>query len=98
MKMKTLFISALMIAVSAFTLNAQSLSADVKNSNLKWHAKKVTGEHYGNINLKSGSMEMKNNQIAAGKFVIDMTSITNNDLTDPGYNTKLVNHLKSDWR
>ena len=39
---------------------------------------------------------MKNNQIAAGKFVIDMASITCTDLTDPGYNTKLVNHLKSD--
>ncbi len=32
----------------------------------------------------------------AGNFVVDMTSITNNDLKDEGYNQKLVGHLKSD--
>jgi polyisoprenoid-binding protein YceI len=77
-------------------LNAQSLSADVKKSNLKWHGKKVTGEHFGNISLKSGTLELSNGNISKGKFDIDMASITNTDLTDPGYNTKLVNHLKSD--
>jgi polyisoprenoid-binding protein YceI len=94
--MKTLLISVLMIAFTAFTMNAQEMTADVKKSTLKWHGKKVTGEHFGNISLKSGSMEIKDNQIARGKFVIDMSSITNSDLTDQAYNTKLVNHLKSD--
>jgi polyisoprenoid-binding protein YceI len=94
--MRTLIISILMIAVSAATINAQSISADVKNSTLKWHAKKVTGEHFGTIALKAGKMEVKENKIATGKFVIDMNSIAVTDLTDPTYNTKLVNHLKSD--
>jgi polyisoprenoid-binding protein YceI len=85
-----------MISFAAISLNAQTLTADVKTSTLKWHGKKVTGEHYGNINLKSGMMEMKDNQIVKGKFVIDMASITCTDLTDATYNTKLVNHLKSD--
>jgi polyisoprenoid-binding protein YceI len=89
-------ITLVMLAFSASALNAQKMTADVKSSTLKWHGKKVTGEHYGNISLKSGVMEMKDNQIASGKFVIDMTSITCTDLTDPGTNTKLVNHLKSD--
>ena len=96
MKMRILIISLIMIAFSAASLNAQSVTAAVKNSSLKWHAKKVTGDHYGNISLKSGMMEMKNNQIAGGKFVIDMNSITCTDLTDATYNAKLVNHLKSD--
>jgi len=94
--MRTLFISVLMIAFTAFTMNAQNLTADVKKSNLKWHGKKVTGEHTGNINLKSGTLELTNGQISKGKFVIDMNSITNTDLTDATYNAKLVNHLKSD--
>ncbi len=41
-------------------------------------------------------MELKNDQIVAGNFVVDMTTITNADLTDEGYNQKLVGHLKSD--
>lgn len=94
--MKNLFISVLMIAISAISLNAQTLNVDVAKSNLKWHGKKVTGEHYGHISLKSGTIEIKDNMIAKGKFVIDMNSITNTDLTDPGYNAKLVGHLKSD--
>lgn len=94
--MRNLIFSLVMITLSAATLNAQNFTADVKKSNLQWHGKKVTGEHYGNINLKSGTLEMKDNQIVKGTFVIDMASITNTDLTDAGYNTKLVNHLKSD--
>lgn len=94
--MKTRIFSILMVALAAISLNAQIVPADVKKSTLKWHGKKVTGEHFGFINLKSGSMEMKDNQIVKGRFVIDMVSITNTDLTDAGYNTKLVNHLKSD--
>lgn len=38
----------------------------------------------------------KNEKLTAGKFTIDMASITNTDLEDPGYNAKLVGHLKSD--
>jgi len=94
--MKTLIFSFLMIAFSAFTLNAQNFTVDVNKSTLKWHGEKVTGEHFGLINLKSGSIQMKNNQIAGGKFVIDMNSIACTDLTDATYNAKLVNHLKSD--
>ncbi len=94
--MRTLVLSILMIAFSAISLNAQKYTADVKKSSLAWHGKKVTGEHFGNINLKSGNLEVTNDQIAKGIFIIDMTSITNSDLTDATYNTKLVNHLKSD--
>jgi polyisoprenoid-binding protein YceI len=94
--MRTLILSILMIAFSAVSLNAQKFTVDSKKSTLAWHAKKVTGEHFGNISLKSGNLEIANEQISKGKFIIDMTSITNSDLTDATYNAKLVNHLKSD--
>jgi polyisoprenoid-binding protein YceI len=96
MKMRSIFLIAIMVTMTFITLNAQNFTADVKKSSLKWHGKKVTGEHFGNIGLKSGTLEIKDNMIAKGKFVIDMNSITNSDLTDAGYNAKLVNHLKSD--
>lgn len=94
--MKTLVISMFFISLSATALNAQTYMADIKNSTLKWHGEKVTGEHFGNISLKEGVMEIMNDQITKGKFVIDMASITCTDLTDAEYNAKLVGHLKSD--
>jgi polyisoprenoid-binding protein YceI len=63
---------------------------------LQWTGKKVTGEHSGYINLKEAKLKMKDDKIVNGKFVIDMASITNTDLTDAEYNQKLVGHLKSD--
>jgi polyisoprenoid-binding protein YceI len=75
---------------------AQKVEVNSDASTIKWHGKKIGGEHYGNIKLKSGTFEVKDNQIKSGTFTIDMTSITCTDLTDPGYNGKLVGHLKSD--
>jgi len=94
--MKNTPISLFLIVFTTVSVSAQSYVADVSKSTLDWHGKKVTGEHFGNIDLKEGMMIIKNDQITGGKFVIDMTSITNTDLTDASYNRKLVNHLKSD--
>lgn len=94
--MKRILISFILIAMTGLTMTAQNLIADAGNSTLKWHGEKVTGEHDGLINLKKGHMEIKDDRITAGKFIIDMTSITNTDLTDPAWNKKLVDHLKSD--
>ena len=74
----------------------ESFKVDVKQSKLEWHGKKVTGEHNGLINIKSGSFQFKDGMFAAGEFEIDMKSITNLDLESEQWNTKLVNHLKSD--
>jgi len=74
----------------------ESFKVDVKQSKLEWHAKKVTGEHNGSINIKDGSLQFKDDMLVGGKFEIDMTSIVNLDIESEKYNTKLVNHLKSD--
>jgi polyisoprenoid-binding protein YceI len=70
--------------------------ADITQSELTWHAKKVTGEHFGTIALKSGSLTVDKNKVTGGKFVIDMSAITVTDIKDAEYNGKLVGHLKSD--
>lgn len=95
--MKTIksILAALMIVATTATF-AQELKVDTKKSTLKWHGEKVTGEHFGNINLKEGNMIWQNDKIAGGEMVIDMTSITNTDIESAEYNAKLVNHLKSD--
>jgi len=95
MKIMKSILAIFLIAISLVSFS-QNVTIDAKNSSVKWHGKKVTGEHMGAIQLKSGAFELVNNKIASGVFAIDMTSITNSDIEDEGYNTKLVGHLKSD--
>ena len=74
----------------------ESFNVDVKQSKLEWHGKKVTGEHNGLINIKGGLLQFKDNMLVGGEFEIDMKTIVNLDLESEEWNTKLVNHLKSD--
>lgn len=75
---------------------AVAYKVDAGKSVVKWHAKKVTGEHFGTIGLASGALNVDGTKITGGTFEIDMTSIKCTDLTDAGYNAKLITHLKSD--
>ncbi|TGE25421.1 YceI family protein [Hymenobacter aquaticus] len=65
-------------------------------STLGWVGKKVTGQHNGTIQFKSGDVEVKGNQITGGTFLIDMNSLKVEDLKDAEYAGKLVGHLRSD--
>ncbi len=95
--MKTIkSILAIVLIALSLTSFSQSMSVDVKNSSLKWHGKKVTGEHSGTIQLKEGSLTIENNKITAGEFTVDMMSIQNTDIKDAAYKAKLQGHLKSD--
>jgi polyisoprenoid-binding protein YceI len=67
-----------------------------EKSEVKWTAKKVTGEHSGFVKIKEGSLEVQGKQIKGGKFDIDLTTMNVDDLKDPEYNGKLLGHLKSD--
>lgn len=88
-----------MIAGLVFTtsvLIAQSYTFNKENSKLKWEGKKVGGSHDGIIYLKSGTLKMNKSKIKSGKFVIDMKSMVNKDISNEKYRAKLENHLKSD--
>ncbi len=74
----------------------KTLKADPQKSTLLWNGKKVTGEHSGAITLTDGSLLVDNNKLIGGSFQIDMTTITNTDITDQENNAKLIGHLKSD--
>jgi len=94
--MKATFVLAAIMAFVIATASAQELKIDASKSVLAWTGKKVTGEHHGKITLKEGNVTVKDKTIVTGKFVIDMTSIVDEDLTDSTWNKKLVGHLKSD--
>src|SRR5438309_10950248 len=102
--MKLEMISSLAISLSLITLPAFSKESkkpqtpagseaitkdlDLNLSKIMWNGKKVTGEHTGEIKLKDGTITVKGKDIVAGKFDIDMSTITDTDLKDPEYNKK----------
>jgi len=84
------------IILASQLMYAQKVEVNTSKSQVKWFGKKITGQHEGTIQLKSGHFELQDDQIVSGNFVVDMQTITNTDLKDEAYNQKLVNHLKSD--
>ena len=76
-------------------LPAQVLKLDTAASKAEWTGKKVAGAHHGTVQYKEGTFTVKKGSVT-GNVVVDMTSIANTDLTDAGYNKKLVDHLKSE--
>lgn len=84
---------ALIINTTAFAQKNMTLKTD--ESKVEWTGKKVTGAHNGAVMLKSGILTMKGTAIVGGEFVMDMTSITNEDIKNEKYRGDLVKHLKS---
>ena len=91
-------IAIVAIAISAFTEKetTSTLGVNSAESKVKWLGKKVTGEHYGTIEIAKGNLEFSNNKLSGGTFEIDMNSIKNTDIENEEHNQKLVGHLKSD--
>ena len=94
--LKSIFTFILVLTVATNVVTAQTQKVNTEKSSLKWLGKKVGGQHNGAVKISGGELTQKDGKITAGNFTIDMTSITVEDLTDPGYNAKLVGHLKSE--
>lgn len=86
---------AFAVALSTLTVSAQTKKVDVSKSTINWVGKKVTGQHSGTVNIKSGALVFKKNVLKGGNFVVDMTSLNATDLTGE-YQGKLNGHLKAD--
>lgn len=82
----------------ASTINAEDgqYNIETSQSSIKWTGRELsTSSHYGTINLLSGQFEVSNGQILNGEFIVDMTSINNQDMEGDS-KSKLEGHLKSD--
>lgn len=64
-------------------------------STAKWHAKKVTGEHYGIVKIQGGEILANGQNLNSANITIDMTTIESTDMQGE-YKGKLDGHLKSD--
>ncbi len=103
MKKHMLSLAAVVIGLTAIALPpkdnkrtaTETLKVNTSESTLKWHAKKVTGEHYGVVAFENGEILVEGNTLAGGTVTVNMTTLDATDLQGE-YHDKLVGHLKSD--
>lgn len=69
-------------------------AVDTAQSSLQWTGRKISGQHHGEVQIKSGALVVEEGKLIGGNFVIDLTTITNHDL-DGENKAKLEGHLKS---
>lgn len=91
-----LSVAALCLFAFKGAQKAKSFAVDAKQSTVVWTGKKVTGEHKGNVGLSSGKLNVVDNKLEGGTFVINLSSLTVTDITDADKNAKLVGHLKGE--
>ncbi len=82
------------VEVTETNAAGNALAVDTEASNVVWTGRKVSGQHHGTVKIKSGSLIVNEGQLTGGNFVIDLTTINNEDL-DGEYKGKLEGHLKS---
>lgn len=73
---------------------AKTLAVDVAASKVEWVGTKTGGQHNGEVMLKSGSLNVKGEEIVGGSFVLDMNSIVALDLEGKAKGD-LEGHLKT---
>lgn len=94
--LKAVSLSAIVaFATFSFTTTKEKKTVNVETSTVQWKGYKVTGSHYGTINLKSGTLIFDGETLTGGTFEIDMNTINTQDL-EGSYKDKLDAHLKSD--
>jgi len=69
---------------------------DTEKSTLEWIGRNLNKRHYGRIAIQAGELVIAGGKLATGNIVLDMTTISNLDLQDPGWHDMLIRHLMSD--
>lgn len=94
--MKTIKFLFILLLSSNLTAYAQKVDLNIENSNLKWTGTKITNSsHYGSINFKSGKLNFSDGIIESGEFIVDMSSISVDDI-EGNSKARLEKHLRSD--
>lgn len=95
---------SLLFYFTFFALTAQEIESNsqtllkinTEKSTLKWIGEKITtSQHSGSLDFKSGEMTFKDGLVVSGNFIVDMTSISVEDISGSG-KKRLEGHLKSD--
>lgn len=82
--------------VSVPTVVRGTYVIDPEQSVVEWTGRNINNRHYGRIAIASGEVVLEHGLPISGRFVLDMTTITNQDLQDEGWRAMLIRHLSSD--
>ena len=97
--MKTTFKFIITITLTLISISfsySQSLTANKTQSLIRWYGEELTGKtHFGNLSFKEGRIELQDGLIIGGNFVVNMTSLSVEDLSG-GAKARLEGHLRSD--
>ncbi|MFS4457239.1 YceI family protein [Maribacter sp. 2304DJ31-5] len=100
--MKKVALNVVLTFIFGVTANAttpvdgEKKEVNVSKSTITWKGYKVGGSHEGTIALKSGHLMVEGKKLTGGEFVVDMSTISNSDMTAGNGKEKLEGHLKSD--
>ena len=91
-------LSFLLLSVVMFATGVEPSikKIDVSNSNIIWKGYKIMKSHEGTLSFQSGSLKFNGNQLIGGEMVVDMTTLTNTDMSAGSGKEKLEGHLKSE--
>lgn len=81
-------------AQAAATGAGTSFTIDTTSSVVEWLGSKPVGQHNGTLKIANGEFSIAEGNITAGKFTIDINSLTDLDM-DGEMKGKLEGHLKS---
>ena len=97
MKTTFKFITTITLTLISISFSySQSLTANKTQSLIRWYGEELTGKtHFGNLSFKEGRIELQDGLIIGGNFVVNMTSLSVEDLSG-GSKARLEGHLRSD--
>ena len=97
--MKNTLITILILLFSNLCLSqglAQDKEINLEKSKIKWYGKEITTKvHYGSLKFKKGILKFEDEILVSGEFIVDMESLSVDDLTGRG-KKYLEDHLRSD--
>lgn len=97
--MNYFFLSLIIIlSINGAAQTKAKLRVVISDSKIFWTGTKVVGFHQGTVQLKEGSVELRDQRLVGGYFIIDLTTVKCTDIpdSDPIPKNKLEAHLKSD--
>jgi len=95
--MKKLILFLLLFSTH-FSYSQTQLNVVTGDSKVTWTGTKVVGLHQGTVKIKEGKVNLQDQKLIGGYFIIDMTTITCTDIpdSDPIPKKKLETHLKGE--
>lgn len=84
-----------LVASLQFSAFSAEFAIETDQSKVHWKGTKVGGAHDGTVGVRSGKMTTKDGKLQSVEIVVDMTQMTNNDLSGE-WRQQLLDHLKND--